>query len=117
MEDTASALVVLRSVSSKYFGVEVPPLIQGQVRVDLHIGCINIERRSATETHLSLIIRSDPHLMMIPTWLMNFGIKHFIYYFMDRIREKAQQYPGSEHEQRVNSKPEYYGAIQARMQP
>jgi hypothetical protein len=115
LEESCSALVVLKSVEDHYFGTEVPQVLEDQVRVDLHIGCINIRSLSPSKSHLTFIVRSDPHLSLIPSWLMNFGIKHFIYYFMERIRDKTAQYEGSEYERRVKANPDYYSEIQDRI--
>jgi hypothetical protein len=115
LEESCSALVVLKSVKDHYFGVDVPQVLDDQVRVDLHIGCINIRCLSPSKSHLTFIVRSDPHVSMIPSWLMNFGIKHFIYYFMERIRDKTAQYEGSEFERRVKANPGYYSEIQDRI--
>lgn len=114
-EEASSALIILKSVEGSYFGVDVPTTPKDQVRVDLHIGCINIGFRGPSETHLTFIVRSDPHLALIPSWLMNFGIKHFIHYFMFRIREKCTEYDGSEFERRVKANPGYYAEIQHRI--
>mmetsp|Transcript_19528 Transcript_19528/g.35709 ORF Transcript_19528/g.35709 Transcript_19528/m.35709 type:complete len:282 (-) Transcript_19528:1212-2057(-) len=104
-----SALLVIRSVDgSNYLSFPIPDTSEGDVRIDINICCVNIVYNGPEETHLSLIVRSDPKIAMLPKFLINFATKHVMYYLMDTIREKVKNYAGSEYERRVMQNPQYY---------
>lgn len=44
--------------------------------------------------------------------LINFGAKHIMYYVMDKLRNKIENFDGSVYEERVRAKPEYYDFLQ-----
>lgn len=108
LEETNSYMILLRSADDSFFGTAVPPVKPGNVRCDLHIGCIHLIRESPTRTHMSFFVHSDPHIPLIPQWLLNFGIKHFIHSFLDSIRKNCMDYEGSIFQKRVLANPTYY---------
>mmetsp|Transcript_8734 Transcript_8734/g.17044 ORF Transcript_8734/g.17044 Transcript_8734/m.17044 type:complete len:142 (-) Transcript_8734:25-450(-) len=111
LEDTNSYMILLRSAEDSFFGTPVPPVKQGNVRCDLHIGCIHIIRKAPDQTHLSFFVHSNPHIHMIPNWLLNFGIKHFIHTFLAAIRKECTNYEGSVYQERVTGNPDYYNCL------
>lgn len=111
-----SALLVIRSVEgSRYLNFKIPDTSEGEVRIDINICCVNIVYKGPEDTHLSLIVRSDPKIAMLPQFLINFATKHVMYYMMDTIREKVRNYPGSEYERRVRQNPEYYASFHSKL--
>jgi hypothetical protein len=111
LEETDSFMILLRSTEGSFFGTPVPAVKSGNVRCDLHIGCIHLVRKSPDQTHLSFIVHSDPHIPLIPQWLLNYSIKHFIHSFLDSIRRHCANYEGSVFESRVLANPTYYQSL------
>jgi hypothetical protein len=107
-----SALLVIRSADgSRYLNFSIPDPLEGDERIDISICCVNIVYDGPEDTHLSLIVRSDPKIAMMPQFLINFATKHVMYYLMDTIREKVKNYSGSEYERRVKQNPDYYNTF------
>jgi hypothetical protein len=111
-----SLLLVIRSVEgSRYLGYSVPGPGEGEVRIDINICCLNIVYNGPGDTHLSLIVRSDPKIAMMPKFLINFATKHVMYYLMDTIREKVRNYAGSEYQRRVMQNAQYYADMHSKL--
>ena len=109
-----SALILLRSINAgNYLDISIPEA--ETVRMNLSVGCLNVNYISPNETQISLIARCDPKLALIPQSLVNYGTKHGIFYFMEAIKKKCDEYTGSEHEEIVNTHPEYYEEIRRRI--
>ena len=111
-----SALIVMKTVKSATFlGMPVPAPNRDLVPIEVHLACMNIKYIDPTHTELSLILRSNPNMPLIPQWLINWATKKIIWYFMDAARTQALHFAGSEYERRVQSKPEYYQEIKDRL--
>ncbi len=111
--DNNSVLVTLKSLEAgNYLGTDVPEPADGEVRMICKRGCINLMYLGPEKTQVSFIVHTDPQMNFIPQPLVNFGVKHGIYYFMKNIRDKAMHFKGSEFERRVQQKTEYYEKIE-----
>jgi len=47
----------------------------------------------------------------MPQWLINFGLKYIMYYLMVSLRNSLKQLSGSQYEQRLKQRSEYYKFI------
>jgi hypothetical protein len=111
-----SVLIVLRSHHApSYLGFHVPPPLKKEVRMDLSEGCVNITYLGPSRSRVTFIIRSDPHLTLLPQSLINYGTKKVMHHLMAAIRQKVLNYAGSEYEARVKGNPAYYRAIAERI--
>ena len=72
----------MRNFDKTFLGIDPLPENTNLVHVDMHFGCINIMYRGENCTQLSLIMRTDPHVKLVPTWLLNFSTKKILYQFM-----------------------------------
>lgn len=109
-----SVLIILKSIDSQsYFDIAIPQ--PDCVRMDLTLCCLNVNYISENETQISFIAQCDPKLAMIPNALINYATKHGVFYFMEAVRDMCDKYTGSEHEELVNAKPEYYQEIRDRI--
>jgi hypothetical protein len=116
LASSKSALIVMKTVkSSTFLGMPVPAPNRDLVPIEVHLACINIKYIDPNHTELTLILRSNPNMSLIPQWLINWATKKIIWYFMDTARTQALHFPGSEYERRVHSKPEYYQEIKDRL--
>jgi START domain len=112
--ENKSVLIVLKSIDkSSYLGIPIPE--PESIRTEMKIGCLNLHYINDNETQVSLISKCDPKLALIPTPIINYATKHGVFFFMESIRRKCDEYTGSEHEHLVNSKPEYYEEIRKRI--
>ena len=110
-----SVLIVLRSLDtvSEFLGVNIPSP-EGP-RLTLTIGCLNLTYLGPEQTQLSLIAKSNPHMPIIPIQLINYATKHGVYYFMEAVRNKANNFRGSVFEDLVNANPQYYQELRDRI--
>mmetsp|Transcript_22890 Transcript_22890/g.3768 ORF Transcript_22890/g.3768 Transcript_22890/m.3768 type:complete len:84 (-) Transcript_22890:136-387(-) len=82
--------MIIKSVNTdSYLGVPIPPPEEDDIRIDVDLCCFNIRVIGPEETHVSLLICSDPKISWIPETLINWGTKQFIVTFMDMIRKRA----------------------------
>ena len=111
-----SILIILRSLDAVSDILDVSiPRPEGS-RLTLTIGCLNLTYLGPEQTQVSLIAKSNPHMPIIPIQLINYATKHGVYYFMEAVRDKANQFSGSVFEELVRNNPEYYQEIKDRIQ-
>mmetsp|Transcript_9372 Transcript_9372/g.9355 ORF Transcript_9372/g.9355 Transcript_9372/m.9355 type:complete len:129 (+) Transcript_9372:462-848(+) len=110
-----STLMILRSIDefSSFLDINIPA--SEGVRITMNYACLNITYISPNESQISLIARCDPHMALIPTFLVNYVTKHGILYFLQSVREQCQQYEGSVHQEYVNANPRYYEEVMKRI--
>jgi hypothetical protein len=112
--DNNSVLILLKSIENpSYLGTEIPQT--QSVRMNISEACLHVHAASETETQISLVARCDVKLALIPIALVNYAVKHGVFFFMRSVREKCDEYQGSQFEELVNSKPEYYEEIRRRI--
>ena len=109
-----SVLILLKSINTPTY-LDIPIPDPESIRMNLLIGCLNINYISNNETQISLIAKCDPKLALIPQAIINYATKHGVFYFMEAIRKKCDEYTGSQHEELVNAHPEYYEEIRKRI--
>ncbi|CAG9321087.1 unnamed protein product [Blepharisma stoltei] len=113
--ENSSTLMILRSIDeySSFLDINIPT--SEGVRITMNYACLNITYISPNESQISLIARCDPHMSLIPTFLVNYVTKHGILYFLQSVREQCQQYEGSVHQEYVNANPGYYEEVMKRI--
>lgn len=112
LPENNSIMVLLRGIDSeKFLGVDVPKPEGADVRVTMKTGVLNIMKRSETQTQISFLSHSDPHVAMVPESLMNFCTHTGIFYFMKSMQEKSVNFAGSVFEKRVGERADFYGEI------
>jgi hypothetical protein len=114
--DNKSALIILKSLDtmSEFLGVSIPH--PEGTRLTLTIGCLNLTYLEPDKTQVSLIAKSNPHMPIIPIQLINYATKHGVYYFMEAVRKKAEDFKGSVFEELVINNPDYYQEIKERIE-
>lgn len=113
--DNNSVLIVLRSLDSVSHFLDLPiPRAEG-IRLTLTIGCLNLTYLGPNQTQVSLIAKSNPHMPIIPSQLINYATKFGIYYFMEGVKNKALNFAGSEFEQLMLANPSYYKDLKDRI--
>lgn len=110
-----SCLIVLSDLEEPFLGNPPVEVAQGSVRINIPIGCINIMYRGPESTQVSLIINAQPHVALIPQWLINWSTKQVFFWFMNSIREQVFKFKGSEYETRVEQRAEYYEELKKRI--
>ena len=101
-------------------GFRIPPADEGTIRIDIPFGCVNMMYVSPEETLLTIVVRSNLHVVsgmqpLLPTSLINFGTKQIVFAMMERIKSYLISYEGSEYERRVKTKWQYYSEVSRRM--
>jgi hypothetical protein len=114
--DSRGLVIMLKTVESNYLGTDIPAASEGSVKVDISLSCIYIQYSQENKCSISLIIRSDPKLPLIPQWLINYGTKQVTHIFLKNLREYATKFAGSEFEDRVKARPEFYNDIRKKLE-
>lgn len=109
-------VLMLKTLDRSYLGIDIPAASEGSVKVDIFLSCIYIQYTQENKCALSLIIRSDPKISLIPQWLINYGTKQVAHIFVQNLREYANKYAGSEFEERVKERPDFYADIRIKLQ-
>ena len=116
LPENNSIMILLRGVESgKFLGVDIPPPDGADVRISMKTGVLNIMKRSPTQTQISFIVDSDPHVAMVPESLLNYCTQTGIFYFMKSMMEKSMEFVGSIFERRVEERKEFYDELEAVM--
>lgn len=112
-----SVLMVLRGLdefaNSSFLGVPIPEA--AGVRITCKIACLNVCILGPNEIQISIIAKVDPHMHLIPQQLINYATKHGVYYFLQAVKERCENYAGSVHEDCVNANPGYYQEVVSRI--
>lgn len=112
LEERGQVMIVLRNAPSADLPVRDCP------RVDLISGGALITPLGADQTMVSFIICADPKLDIIPTWLINWGLKTFSGYFYSQMTYVATNIGKEKNcpfKQNMDSRPEFYGFLQERL--
>lgn len=110
--DNKSIMLLLRGIETESFlGTPIPPPDKGDVRVTMKTGVLNFMKLSDTQTQMSFLSHSDPHVTLVPESLMNWCTQTGIFYFIKSMEDKANAFKGSVYEERVNANPQFYSNI------
>lgn len=110
--DNNSIMLILRGIEIETFlGTPIPPPDKGDVRVTMKTGVLNFMKLSDTQTQMSFLSHSDPHVTLVPESLMNWCTQTGIFYFIKSMEDKTKAFAGSVYEERVNANPQFYESI------
>ena len=114
LPENNSIMILLRGVESeKFLNLDIPPPDGADVRITMKTGVLNIMKRSHSQTQISFIVHSDPHVAMVPESLLNYCTQTGIFYFMKSMQEKSMDFVGSVFEKRVEERKEFYDELGA----
>ena len=104
---------VLRRVAS----LCKPPKSSKIVRAKIHQGGFLLTPVSDTETEVSFLFQFDPDLAVIPSWLINWGMKHFSFTVLSLLEKAASKVgtPESPYTKRMADKPDVYEYLRSRL--
>lgn len=116
MPQNNSVLIIMHDLRGKteYMGIPLPEPIKGDVRMRMEFCCVNIMHKGYHETQISLILRSDPCISLLPQNVLNYCTRQAMFIFMQTIRTKCSEFAGSEYERRVQMNEQYYELIKER---
>jgi hypothetical protein len=106
-------LVIMRSPKTSYMELKLPESTSTIERMNVKLGCILIQYISPNLTKVSILVQANANYdqSILPNWLLTFGKKQMMYFLMDSLRIAVMNFRGSEYENRVNKKHEYYDFI------
>lgn len=108
-------LIIMRTPYDKYLNFELPPENLETVRMSIPIGCLFVQYISKDITKVSILVQANASLIsytLLPEWLLNFGKKQIMYFVMDSLRQTVLAFEGSEYENRVRDKADFYSFLQ-----
>ena len=116
MPQNNSVLIIMHDLEGKreYMGLELPEPVKGDVRMRMEFCCVNIMHKGHHETQISLILRSDPQISLLPQNVLQYCTKQAMFIFLETMRNKCAEFAGSEYENRVQMNEEYYRLIKER---
>lgn len=106
-------VTVLRRVAS----LCKPPTSSKIVRAKIYQGGFLLTPVSETETEVSFLFQFDPVLAVVPSWLINWGMKHFSFTVLGLLEKAASKVgtPESPYTQRMADKPDVYDYLKTRL--
>ena len=107
-----SIMIIMRSPISKYMDLEIPDADLNIQRMIVPLGCILIKSILPGLTEVTIMVQANSNVdyspSFLPDWLLEFGKKQMMYFLMDALRITVHNFQGSEYENRVNQKAEFY---------
>jgi len=84
-------------------------VMEGSVRVDVHRAVFLLTALSPTRTLFQAYANTNPHIPIVPSWLINWFVKQLAFYIFILLGNQAKtvQVPGSVLNERLNSDPVY----------
>jgi len=113
-----AVIVVLRTLDNmtEYLDCKFPELRNpSTVRLSVTCGCLYFRYIDENTTLFRGIFNTDPHMSLIPNWLLNFAVKKVIYALLGIIQEKSLKFAGTEIEKRVKENTYLYDEIRRRL--
>lgn len=94
-----------------------PPKTNKIVRCKIHQGGFLLTPVSDNETEVSFLFQFDPDLAVVPSWLINWGMKHFSFTMLGLLEKAATKVgtPESPYTQRMADKPDVYEYLRTRL--
>lgn len=96
----------------------IPSVKSGIVRSKVHQGGFLLTPISDTETAVSALFQVDPDLAVMPSWLINWCMKHFMFTVLDLLGKAASKVgtEKSPYTKRMTDKPEVYEYLRQRLE-
>ena len=107
-------LLLMRSPKENYLGTDLPQIDNQTVRMTVPIGCLYIRYIFPKLTQVTILVKANASIIpseLLPDWLLNFGKKQIMYFLVDSLRHCVMNFYGSEYENRVKNKPEFYNFL------
>lgn len=116
MPQNNSVLIIMHDLGGQkqYMGVELPEPVSGDVRMKMEFCCVNVMRKDEAETQISVILRADPKIRLLPHSVLNYCTKQAMFFFMQEMRAQCSTFATSEYAQRVQGNSQYYDLIKDR---
>lgn len=117
-EDQAM-LIIMRSPQNSYMGMDLPESTDEVQRMNIPLGCVYVQFISPTITKVCILVQANAESgqnSILPEWLLNFGKKQMMYFLMDALRLSVINFRGSEYENRVSNKTEFYDFLRRVLQ-
>lgn len=114
--DSKGLVIIMKTLEESYLGIDIPATSPDSIKITVHLSCIYIQYSEENKCSITLIIRSDPKIPLIPQWLINYGSKHVAHIFIQSLRENACNFSGSDFEERVKARPEFYDDIRKKLE-
>ena len=118
VEDQAM-LIIMRSPKSVYMDYILPENDPNIQRMSVPLGCLLVQYISPDLTKVSILVQANATCIqqsILPEWLLNFGKKQMMFFLMDALRINVMNFRGSEYENRVINKVEYYDFLRKVLQ-
>jgi hypothetical protein len=118
-ESSNTVALSLEEILDAETRAKLPPQHKKFVRVEMRIGGFLLTPLSKQKTKLSLLWMVDPHLELIPSALVNWGLKHVALYAVSLLKQNAMAIdtdPQSPYIARMAQKPEVYDFLRKRFE-
>ena len=109
----------MRSPKSVYMDYILPENDPNIQRMSVPLGCLLVQYISPDLTKVSILVQANATCIqqsILPEWLLNFGKKQMMFFLMDALRINVMNFRGSEYENRVINKVEYYDFLRKVLQ-
>lgn len=118
-EESGPVALSLEEILDAENKAKLPPLNKKFVRVEMRIGGFLLTPVGKDKTKLSLLWNVDPKLDMIPSALVNWGLKHVALYAISLLKQHAKAIdtdPKSPYIARMSQKPDVYDFLRKRFE-
>lgn len=110
-----SIMILMRSPVEKYMGLDIPQTVPNIDRMIVPMGCLLIKSILPSLTEVTIMVQANSNVdyspSFLPEWLLEFGKKQMMYFLMDALRITVHNFSGSEYENRINQKAEFYNFL------
>ena len=114
-----AVIVVIRTLENKgktYLDCVMPePRNPKNVRLTVNCGCLYFRYINETTSLVRGIFNTDPHMSLVPQWLINFAIKKVIYALLGIIKKNSENFEGTVFDKRVKENTYLYDEIRRRL--
>jgi hypothetical protein len=108
-------LITMKTPAEEYLGNALPLPTADVVRMEVNVGCILVQWVAPSSTKVEILVQANAKIgsfpSLLPNWLVDFGKKQIMYFLMDSLKNTVKQFPGSEYENRVRQKSDFYDFI------
>lgn len=120
LESRAALLTARSPCDSSFLGFPIPYPDPHIVRCEVSVACAKVTVLEAELTHMMVAGHADIRLVsliqrFLPTAVINFFGKHAAFYFMQTMKKQLAGFQGSQYEERVRDKQDFYAELQRRV--
>lgn len=110
-----SIMILMRSPVDKYMNFDIPQPVENIHRMIVPMGCILVKSILPSLIEVTIMVQANSNVdyspSFLPEWLLEFGKKQMMYFLMDALRITVHNFGGSEYENRINQKTEFYNFL------